>query len=177
MKTTIKLFKIEGVETPTFKQPKGEAFEKAINGIDEKVAAKRKVMGNSNEIRNRLKAELSEIGNALLMEDGEAEQTELITRRSEIGTTLNNTMDYSEFSINDYARKLMDDPGFKKIRTDAINEVNELMPGIKAYESALKKNVETMKGTLQSFTMQSGRSSGFVLRRLIHKCDNYEAAK
>lgn len=175
MKTNVKLIKIDGVEIPKFDEPKGEAYEKAMNEITKKVNAKIKIKGESELARTTLKGEINKINNSLIMLDDEDEEEKatLIASRKEIQDKLLELVDYSGLDIKAYTKKLIDASDIKKLKEEATAELIAILEKTRAYDKAVSELYRSITEITRTFLNDTGRASGSATRRTNSEFERY----
>jgi len=176
MRSEIKLIPIAGVEIPVFDEPKGEAYEQAMKEITQKVEAKRSIKNNSEGIRTNLKTKLNIVANKMMMEDDEFILSELRNERKEIQNQLEDVVDYSGFDVSAYARKLTSDPAIQKMKTEAEEEMLEILEKVNVYNKALREAYETTVKFFEPYLSVNGKGSAFSTRRANANFNNYNNA-
>jgi len=173
MKSNVKLIKIDGVEIPKFDEPKGEAYEKAMKEVVQKVDAKRKLKGESEQARATLKGEINITNNALMMADDDKEYAELFERRKQLQDKMSELVDYSGFNVNAYAKKLINDPQIQKLKAEADEEVTIILAKTRAYDKAVSELYQSIIEATRGILNNQGSSSSSSTRRTNAKFNEY----
>lgn len=139
MKSDIKLIELKGIETPSFLEPIGEEYIKAMHEIYLKVEEKRIIRGNSVNKIKELSTKLTTLKHQILMAEDEFEEIEIRKRIDEVKEQLDHTEDYTGLDVNEYARKLISNPEVEKLREKAQEEYLTKAQIVKTYKEELDK--------------------------------------
>lgn len=161
MKTNIKLMDIKGFKTPNYAEPKGDLYRKAMLEIQNKVAEKTRIRNNSTAILKKYNDELDSIKYKIVMAEDEFEETELMKRRKQIREEMEGIEDYSDFDVNAYAKKLIDNPRIKKMKEDAQKEYTAIVQEASLYVKKLEQEYERSQKLWNHFTAGYGSESSF----------------
>lgn len=159
MKTNTNLLEIKDVQTPKFKEVKGEDFYQAIIEIYKKVEEKRVIRNQSVSTISKLKNELEALKQQQIMAEDEFEEIEIKKKRKQVQEQLESVDDYSNLDVDAFAKKLISKPEIQKLYEEAKTEYEENIEVAQAYKEKLDRYYKEAISEINRFSAAMGSDS------------------
>lgn len=151
MKSDFELLEIDGIKTPNLSEPAGDLFRSKMLEIKNKVEAKRAIEREERGKRTELEEALRRANNKYLMAADEHEEQEATWQIKEAQKELDKLPDFSKFDINEFAKKLINNPEIAKLKSEALEEHRTKRTDIEAYNKELTKRYNQATKELNRF--------------------------
>lgn len=169
--STNELMNVKGVKIPDFTEPKGEAFEKVIKEIREKVERLRVKKSNYLDAVEKCNSELQKIKLKLITTEDHFEIIELKKKKFELQEELAGIEDLSHLDIKGYARELINQPSVQQLIKEAAIESRIKSEQIKQYQDEITKQYKKTMAVSQKFVAGFGSEASYNVALRIY--NNY----
>lgn len=139
MKSLKEIMQGEKITAPNFDEPKGLAFEKAMNEINIKIGRQVRKKNNYLKQVDEIQKAINQANAAMLMAEDEFEEMAFKKRKQELQKELENVDDYSDLNVQAYKKKLISNPAIQQLEAEAEAEYLAIVDATKEYEQEMNK--------------------------------------